>query len=550
MRQRVFGSIDSFVESADSSLKIGRLVGNFGFLQALLRFGEFDQIQLFCPTMGNLQLLRQQLENSLDEDTLNRVVLSHHLNLPDALAATDFDAFHLGDAFFYLPKMAELRARHAAHPFPLTAPTHSLNDVDLGDKIRRLCQAPLSEGDAIFCTSRAGEDVMRHYLALHREPGRPPRTEWVPLGIDESYFIPRARAACRKKLGLPERAFCLLYLGRFSPVTKADLTPLLYALARLRAEPAGPDTPPLEWRLLLAGGGSAGEIASLRQTIGELGLQTCVRLCDNVEDEAKRDLLAAADVFVSPVDNYQETFGLSIVEAMAAGLPVLASDFDGYRDLVVDGETGYLIPTLACPPPALIDALLPVLDANLVSLCCAQGVAVDMECLAQRLRELARSPGLCRALGEAGRRRAQAHFSWRKVMARYDAWWKTLKREALGAGLAKPGAAPQPPLSAFQSYPSRWLAGDVTLQLTPLAEDIVAGKLPMPATYADVSLLSSAPLLVHVLQVVSQLGACGLSEVLEHCPAIAPDYVCYQLAWLLKYGLLRARPLAPAQPAP
>ena len=54
---------------------------------------------------------------------------------------------------------------------------------------------------------------------------------------------------------------------------------------------------------------------------------------------------ASGDVFLSLPDNIQETFGLVVVEAMASGLPVLGSDWDGYRDLVVHGETGFLVPT-------------------------------------------------------------------------------------------------------------------------------------------------------------------------------------------------------------
>ncbi len=55
---------------------------------------------------------------------------------------------------------------------------------------------------------------------------------------------------------------------------------------------------------------------------------------------------AAADVFVSLSDNIQESFGITPVEAMAAGLPCLVSDWDGYRDTVVHGETGFRIPDL------------------------------------------------------------------------------------------------------------------------------------------------------------------------------------------------------------
>ena len=62
-------------------------------------------------------------------------------------------------------------------------------------------------------------------------------------------------------------------------------------------------------------------------------------------EATRRSVWHAADVFVSPSDNIQETFGLAVLEAMASGLPVVASDWDGYRDLVADGETGFLVPT-------------------------------------------------------------------------------------------------------------------------------------------------------------------------------------------------------------
>ena len=67
-----------------------------------------------------------------------------------------------------------------------------------------------------------------------------------------------------------------------------------------------------------------------------------MRIHANFMARVKADLLAAADILVAPTDNTQETFGLSLLEAQSAGLPVVASRFDGYKDLVVDGEDGFL----------------------------------------------------------------------------------------------------------------------------------------------------------------------------------------------------------------
>ena len=64
-----------------------------------------------------------------------------------------------------------------------------------------------------------------------------------------------------------------------------------------------------------------------------------------VSEEAKRQALSSADLALSLVDNTQETFGLAIAEAMAAGLPVIASNWNGYRDLVRHGVDGYLVPS-------------------------------------------------------------------------------------------------------------------------------------------------------------------------------------------------------------
>ena len=82
----------------------------------------------------------------------------------------------------------------------------------------------------------------------------------------------------------------------------------------------------------------------LRQRFPRLTLRRLGGLTPASEED-KKLALAAADLFCSPADNLQETFGLSVLEAMASSLPVVASDWNGYRDLVVQhGSTGWLVP--------------------------------------------------------------------------------------------------------------------------------------------------------------------------------------------------------------
>lgn len=544
MAKRIFGSIDSFVETSETSLKLGRLVANFGFLRALLTYGDFDQFQIYCPTLENLRLLQTRLEATVDDRLLERVVLSHHFRLVEALGQTDFAAFHLSDWYWYLPKMARLRAAHSPYRFPLSAPIHSLGGADMPGKVRELADAPLEAGDSVFCTSTTGLTAFANYL--DRAAGaRRPRLDLMPLGVAEEYFEQRDRAAARERLDLRPDSFCLLYVGRLSVATKADLIPTLYLLERLRREAGVVAGRTVDWKLLIAGGGTPSDLDNLRLASEELGLAADVLLRPNVGDDEKLDLLATADVFISPVDNFQETFGISIIEAMAAGLPVVASDFDGYRDLVREGETGFRIPTLWGKPPEAIFDTFELLEANLSALAFAQGIALDQEVFFQRLRQLAGDAALRRRLGEAGRQVARREYAWQAVIARCDALWRELKAEAAGAA----ATSRRPPAKGgrcsftevFHNYPSAHLDPDTQVAATPLAHAVLAGRLPLPASYADISLLSSGELVAAILQAVGDHASTirNIAKSVTASLGIPADYTAYRIGWLLKYGLLR-----------
>ena len=140
---------------------------------------------------------------------------------------------------------------------------------------------------------------------------------------------------------------------------------------------------------------------------------------------------AAADLFVSLSDNIQETFGLAPIEAMAAGLPVVVTDWDGYKDTVRDGVDGFRIPTWMLPPDG--EAFARGYEAGIdtydvyCGLTC-QTVSVDLRVLIERLSELVSNPGLRQRMGEAGRRRARDVFDWAVVYRQYQALWAEMER--------------------------------------------------------------------------------------------------------------------------
>jgi alpha-maltose-1-phosphate synthase len=193
-------------------------------------------------------------------------------------------------------------------------------------------------------------------------------------------------------------------------------------------------------------------------------------------------------MFVSLSDNIQETFGLTPVEAMAAGLPVVVTDWDGYRDTVRDGVDGFRIATWA-PRAGTGDglALAHEMGQDHYDMYCGlacQHVAVDPAMLADRLSQLAANATLRRKLGKAGRERARSVFDWSVVYRSYESLWAELDR-IRGAAKAEPAprvaASRLDPFITFGHYPTR--------QVGP-ATRVRRRDSSSPETYAALSKLS------------------------------------------------------------
>ena len=193
--------------------------------------------------------------------------------------------------------------------------------------------------DVIITPSASVRDVMRDFGVR-----RPIRV--IPNGIALEPFwhppAPRSRAS----LGIPAEAIVAVYAGRLA--TEKSVARLLeqFALAR-EVEPA--------LHLLLIGHGPAE--ADLRQQAAQLRVEDAVHFAGSVPYEEVGNYLAAADFFVTA--SVSEVHPLTVIEAMAAGLPVAAVSSPGIVDTVEHGRTGYLSSS-----PAGLDAAMIALAAN------------------------------------------------------------------------------------------------------------------------------------------------------------------------------------------
>jgi len=223
----------------------------------------------------------------------------------------------------------------------------------------------------------------------------------IPSGVDCEHFAPRGspgRQKARAALGLLPADIAIGTVG--SLVERKGHRVLVDAMALacgLEPESAASDARPGRLRCFIAGAGPLH--TTLAAQIRRHGLDDSVRMMGALKDP--RSLLWALDIFIMP--SLHEGLGVAALEAMACGLPVVASEIGGLREVVEDGRTGFLV---------------------------APG---DVRALAGALRSLAHAGQYRIAMGAAARQRAVASFRM-ELMARrtLELYSQTLKMRTEG----------------------------------------------------------------------------------------------------------------------
>ena len=292
--------------------------------------------------------------------------------------------YALSHAHFFMSGLASRRLREElAIPFVVTF--HALGKVRLihqpHDEFPRhrtvIEQLVMDAAAAVVAECPQDEmDLRRHYRVL------PERVRMIPCGFDPAEMFPVDRAEARRRLNLPAERPIILQLGRMVPRKGVD--DVIRALGQVKARAA---QVPL---LVIVGGEtyepdpvSTPEIGRLMQVAADAGVSADVRFVGQRPRGDLRYYYGAADVFVTMP--WYEPFGITPVEAMACGVPVVGARVGGVQYSVDDGRTGFLVEPR------------------------------NPEALARRLLHLFSDPSIPRLLGKRGLKRAQDLFTWQRV---------------------------------------------------------------------------------------------------------------------------------------
>jgi glycosyltransferase involved in cell wall biosynthesis len=452
----------------------GRHVAGASFLDGFVRYADVDEFVGVTFNRGGLGAFGDKI--AAIQETFDvaprRPARAMALNQIEQMAkvGTVYTPDPMLDRFVWNRRFVGQRA------YSVCGITHTVSSKSVMQALADYLTAPVQPWDALICTSTAVRDVVQ---GVHQEYGeylearigaRPPqpiRLPVIPLGLDVETFVvrgrdPKARAELRQRFGIADGDVLALFLGRLAFHAKAHCTPMYVAMQRAQERLAGEGR---QLHLLMTGQFANEYAANGYREAARLSCPDVpVHFLDGTPGPESWASWAAADVFLSLSDNIQESFGITPIEAMAAGLPCVVSDWDGYKDTVPHGEAGFRVRSRMAMPGVgvAISRAFSNGDMNydryIGATCLITDVDVDET--AEALATLARDADLRRRMGEAGTARARALYDWSVIIPQYQELWAEL-----GAlRMAETEIAPPPrfaanpiipdPIVAFRAYPS------------------------------------------------------------------------------------------------
>jgi glycosyltransferase involved in cell wall biosynthesis len=294
------------------------------------------------------------------------------------------EPYELTHANFWMSGMVAMRAKEALGiPFVITF--HALGrvrkihqgDADAFPACRlEIEQQLVREADRIIAECPQDEHDLIHLYSAN-----PGRISTAPCGFDPAEFRPLGKRHARNALGLPISERIVLQLGRLVP--RKGIDNAIRAMACLKREHGIPA------RLIVVGGESPTPDPLLTPEIGRLQRiaereGATVTFTGSRPRAALNYYYSAADIFVTTP--WYEPFGITPLEAMACGTPVIGANVGGIKFTVSHGQTGYLVP-----------ARSPLI-------------------LAKRIAHLYRNPDLLRNMRRAAIRRVNERFTWHSVV--------------------------------------------------------------------------------------------------------------------------------------
>ena len=397
--------------------------------------------------------------------------------------------------------------------------------------------AALSNSDVLICSRPAIHKLIETAQRRFTKSATPPQICTIPHGVKPERIDSDKKQDARHLLNLPEDATIILCSIDFNPNSSIDLLPLLRAFQSITAEKK-------DVLLIISDSDEEGYVGRVKEFLENSTLSRQVLFLPNVDESARLLLLAAADIFTSPADPVYADNGHQVLEAMAKGLPVIATDEEenGYID---HGKTGFKVKKECLP--LSYQALRKSLDfmpRRVQSMMVSQGIVIDVQQIIEHLALLVENVALRERIGAAALQYVSEHHDLTKIASDHEHLWSNLHQEGtlmrLETGMAENQVSNDSWLSLLLPSFSQPIDERTPLHITDDGEALLETQDIM--VYEEISELIFVPVILEILN--SAQSGTSLSKVADSLLGVLnPDEakellpnVAYHIMWCMKQG--------------
>ncbi len=541
--------------SIDGEQIMGRQAAGNSYLSALFK-EKYENIALYVASIqedpriaSNKTNIINFLSSSVDYSNDSKVSLIPFTSPQESLA--------FGGIFRPDPQLGEL-AKHRAYfshdSYSLVGITHTTASHGIMSILKDMIILPLMPWDALICTSESVRNTVEtihtdylEFLELRLGITKKPKLQLpiIPLGINTDEFsFNHDLTPIKDKYKIDKEDINIIFVGRISFHAKAHNIPMFLALEKLSKD--------IDKNINFIMTGWFPNDA-VEKWIKEEGNEICPSInliyVDGRDQKNKYDIFSIGDIFFSLTDNIQETFGLTPLEAMASGMPVVVSDWDGYRETVRDGIDGFRIKTTSFPEQ-LSNTLAYRFDigADTYDRYCGYHslfTSVDIEESIEKLKLLITNDDLRKDLGRNAKENAVNNFSWSNVLIKYEELSSELNDIRLNEGKefnvinSKISSDRLSPFKIFSTYPSRIINKHTNLEKLSNINEISFSKLKdfESINYASI-ILPNQNNIDLILKIVNELEKFTIEKLITKSSLNEGD-IFNIVTLLLKYGYIK-----------
>ncbi|MDC0221796.1 glycosyltransferase family 4 protein [Gammaproteobacteria bacterium] len=528
---------------------MGRNAAGDSFLKGYLQYTTSPELWIYCEEKSHAYSFAGRSKELGSEKKINAVTKQTMEKL-----------FDPGCFFYPSPEINDFaykRTFFGNTAWSLCGIFHTTSSTRIMSSITETISSPIFEWDALICPSQAVKsnvtnlldnhfDYLSERLGITRKPM--PQLPVIPLGInsEELSFTEKDAIEAREKLGIEKDSVVVLYVGRLSFHGKANPLPMYMALDTVANK--------TKKKIFLIECGwfaNKGLESAFDDAFNKLTNNVERLVVDGRNQEDKFSAIAASDLFCSLVDNIQETFGITPIEAMAAGLPVLITDWNGYKESIEHGTHGFKVST-TMPNEGLGIGIakrhaLDIDNYDMYLGYTSSYIGVDMGEAAEYLSELVENTALRKKMGKAARERAVAHYDWKTIIPCYEALWSELaeirQKASLKAVDKQKWTARPDPFGSFSHYPTIQLSSKSKVALNFDSEQLALAKFEELITLTMVNFTAELlPTKSHVQEIIhSLISAANKTESIGKLVTSKrkEQDTLLAVAWLLKIGLLQ-----------